>query len=106
MSQLSILKSLLGSTTASDEILQFYLDDASAIICDIRYSDIVEPQYMTTQIKIALELFSKRGAEGEISHTELGTVRMYERSDVSPSLIQSITPFARTPFSTVRVIGT
>lgn len=104
MSQLSLLKDLIGNPPESDSVLQFYLDNASDIICDLRNSNIVETQYLTTQIKIAIELYNKRGAEGEISHVENGLQRTYEKSDISPSLLANITPMVRTPYSTVRIV--
>jgi len=104
MSQLTRLKALLGNPPESDDVLQFYLDNASDIICDIRNSDIVENQYLTAQIKISIELFNKRGAEGEVGHGENGISRSYESADVSPSLLHQITPFMRTPLSVKRVI--
>lgn len=94
------------ASQCSDSVLQYYLDCASDIICDIRDCDIVESKYLNTQIKIAIELFNKRGVEGQVAHTEQGVARTYESSDISPSLLKAITPFAKTPFSTTRVIGT
>ena len=105
MDKLSLLKELLENPQVSDAVLQFYLDCAKNIICEIRFADYVEPQYETTQIKIAIELFSKRGAEGQLAHSENGIARTYERADVSPSLLAEVTPFARTPYSTVRTLG-
>ena len=104
MTQLELLKELLGNPTVSDSLLNFYLDNASDIICDIRNSDSVESKYSKTQIKIAIEMFNKRGAEGEVSHSENGISRSYEKADISPSLLMSITPMVKTPFSTTRVI--
>lgn len=104
MSQLSKLKSLLGSIPESDDVIQFYLDVAENIICDLRNSNVVEIQYLNVQIQIATELYNKRGAEGQLAHSENGISRSYEKSDVSPSLLSQITPMAKTPFSTVRVI--
>ena len=104
MTQLSLLKELLGSPQVSDAVLQFYLDNARDIICDIRNSTEVESKYSTIQVKMAVEMFSKRGAEGQISHTENGISRMYEKADISPSLIMQITPMAKTPFSKIRVV--
>ena len=95
----------MSSVYESDSILQFYLDSARDIICDIRNTDEVEQKYITTQLKIAIELYSKRGAEGEVAHNELGLSRSYESADVSPSLLATITPVVKTPFSTVREVG-
>lgn len=102
--QLQKLKSLLGNPSSEDDLLQFYLDNASDIICDIRNSNIVENKYLTTQIKMAIEMYNKRGVEGQSSHSENGISRTYERADISHSLIREITPVAKTPFSKIRVI--
>lgn len=107
MNQLELMKKLLEldvSQTNEDDILQFYLDNAKAIICDIRNTDNVEAQYKNTQIKIAIELYNKQGVEGQNLHAENGISRSYEKSNVSDSLIREITPFVRTPFSTVRSV--
>lgn len=105
MDVLTTMKSLLGLVDNSqDAVCQFYLDNAKDIICGLRNTDKVEPQYITTQVKIAIELYSKQGAEGQTSHSENGITRMYEKANVSPSLLNEITPFVRTPFSTVRTV--
>jgi len=79
------------------------LDSAKDVICEIRYTDYVESNFERTQIKIAIELYNKRGAEGQTEHGENGIERKYENSGISKSLLNEITPFAKTPFSTVRV---
>ena len=104
MSQLSLLKELLGNPPVSDSVLQFYLDSASDIICERRNSNLVEPQYSTVQVKMAIEMFNKAGAEGQTAHSENGLARTYESADVSPSLLNMVTPVVRTPLSTVRII--
>lgn len=104
MNQLEKLRLLLNEQQENDDLLQLYLDDAKNIICELRYTDEVEPQYLSTQLKIAMELYSKVGAEGQTSHSENGISRSYETADISPSLISNITPFVRTPFSKRRII--
>lgn len=104
MSQLDIFKAQIGTTSDSDAVLNFYLGLASDAICDIRYSDIVEPQYLNVQILMAIDLYNKRGAEGQTSHGENGISRSYESAGISPSLLAMVTPYVRTPFSTRRVI--
>lgn len=105
MDVLVTMKSLLGiEDTSQDSVCQFYLDNAKNIICELRNTDSVESQYLTTQVKIAIELYNKQGVEGQTSHSEIGITRMYEKSNVSPSLLAEITPFAKTPFSTVRTV--
>lgn len=103
MNQLEKLKRLLNEQE-NDELLELYLEDAKNIICELRYTYEVEPQYLSTQLKIAMELYSKSGAEGQTSHSENGISRTYEAADISPSLLSNITPFVRTPFSKRRVV--
>lgn len=100
--QLELLKSLVGSPTDKDEILEFCLDNAKDIICDIRNSNDVEDKYKSAQISIAIEIYNKRGAEGQTSHIENGLGRTYEGGDISSSVISRITPMVKSPFSKVR----
>lgn len=104
MEQLLKLKNQLGNPSDDDSILQFCLDNASDIICDIRNSNKVESKYLNTQISMAIEVYNKRGAEGQTSHSENGIGRSYEKGDISPSIIARITPVVKTPFSKVRVV--
>lgn len=104
MAQLNILKSLLDNPDVDDSILEFYLALASDVICDLRNTDIVESKFLNIQLQIAIELFNKRGAEGQTSHSENGISRGYEVANISPSLLARITPVVKTPYSTVRVI--
>lgn len=104
MEQLEKLKIQLDNPDVNDGILIFCLDRAKDIICDIRNSDKVENKYLTTQIAIAIEIYNKRGAEGQGSHTENGISRVYVNGDISHHLIRKITPIAKTPSSKVRVI--
>jgi hypothetical protein len=39
-------------------------------------------------------MLNKRGAEGEITHTENGVSRQYEDGDIPPSLLRRIVPMA------------
>lgn len=105
MTQLEKLKLLLSNPNVDDVILEFYLDNASDIICDIRNSNEIETKYLGVQIKMAIEMFNKQGAEGQTSHSENGISRTYENADISDSLLKQITPIAKTPFSSVRVVN-
>lgn len=104
MAQLQTLKAVLGNPDVEDAVLQFYLNNASDIICDIRHSERVESRYLTAQIKIAVELFNKVGAEGQVGHSENGVSRSYENAEVSASLLRLITPVAITPYSVKKVV--
>jgi hypothetical protein len=44
------------------------------------------------QIRIAVELFGKMGAEGQVAMSENGISRTWEAGDVSPSLLKYIVP--------------
>lgn len=102
--QLQKLKKLLGSQNSEDEVLTYLLDVAAEIITNIRFTDVVEPQYLNTQIQIAIELYNKMGVEGQVSHGENGINRTYESGDVSKSVLSRITPRARSLTDEVRVI--
>jgi hypothetical protein len=104
MDTLLLLKSLLGTPSDSDIVLQFYLDMAGAIICELRDSTVVETKYLTHQVQMAVELYNKRGAEGQIQHEENGIKRVYSSADISKELLSKIIPVAKTPYSTTRIV--
>lgn len=99
MNQLQLLRELLGNPQNSDEFLQFYLDTAKTIICELRNTNEVEPKFSNIQVKMAIEMYNKIGAEGQVSHSENGIGRSWESADVSPSLLSQITPKLKTPFT-------
>ena len=89
---------LISPDTASEELLTVLVEQAEGIVLNKRYpfgvpeGATVEARHEHIQIKIALELFSKMGAEGQTGHSENGISRSYEAADVSPSLLRQITP--------------
>lgn len=100
MSQLARLKLRLSGDqiVPNDDVLADYLESAKAIILNRRYpfedktdSDI-PVQYLDLQVRIALELVAKMGAEGQVAHSENGVSRTYTASEVSPSLLREIVP--------------
>lgn len=88
-----------------DNLLSDLLEDTGNIICDIRNSNIVEPKYLGIQVRMAVELYNKMGAEGQLSHNEQGLSRSYSNSDISGELLNQITPVAKGIDSDIRVIG-
>lgn len=54
----------------------------------------LEQRYVDLQYRIALDLYNKAGAEGEIAHSENGVSRSYESSWISKQLLQEVIPFA------------
>jgi hypothetical protein len=89
---------LLSPDTASDDLLLYLLEQSEGIILNRRYP-FGAPEGVTLsafheqiQLRIAMELFSKMGAEGQIEHAENGVTRKWEAADVSPSLLRLIVP--------------
>ena len=85
---------------ASVDLLDMLLSASAEIVLNRLYplgvpsGAVVPDRYAITQIQIAVELFSKMGAEGQLSHSENGISRTWEAADVSPSLLKRIVPFA------------
>ena len=102
MTQLERLKLKITEKVA-DEKLNDLLESAKYIILSRRYpfgdfpvneegNVTLEARYTDLQIRIAVELFAKEGAEGQVSHSENGTSRTWENANVSESLLREITP--------------
>jgi hypothetical protein len=53
-----------------------------------------EARYDHLQCEVAVDMFSRRGAEGERSHNENGISRAWETGGVSKSLLARIVPRA------------
>ena len=98
-SKLEQLKSLLGiSGTDEDALLLTLLSISAQKILDRVYPydptvTEVPARYETKQVEIAVYLYNKRGAEGQIVHNENGINRTYESADVPESLMRGITPY-------------
>lgn len=94
------LAALISPDTADNDLLLYLLEQAEGIILNRRYpfgapeGATLSPLHEQIQIRMALELFSKMGAEGQISHQENGVYRGYEAGDVSQSLLKLIVPVA------------
>ena len=92
------LKVLISPDTASDSILLYLLEQAEGIILSRRYpfgapeDTTLSATQQQIQIRIAVELFNKMGAEGQTSHDENGIKRTWAAGDVSPSLLRLIVP--------------
>jgi hypothetical protein len=98
MTQLERLKIRI-TEDVNDIELEEILESAKAVILSRRYPfgnyplDI-EERYKDLQIRIAVEMYNKRGAEGETSHSENGVSRTYSSANVSEELLREITPKA------------
>lgn len=92
------LTALISPDTADDSLLSVLLSQAEGIVLNRRYpfgipqGATVPEAYEHIQLQIAVELFSKMGAEGQTAHSENGIGRTYEAADISPSLLKRIVP--------------
>lgn len=96
--KLTALTTLISPDTADTDLLVVLLSNAEGIILSRRYpfgipsGAELPAQYEALQLRIVVELYSKMGAEGQVSHDENGVKRTWEAADVSPSLLRQITP--------------
>lgn len=94
--KLTALKAFVGDSD-TDEVLFTYLKLAGSKIIAKAYpyrDDVTEvpTKYEYLQIEIAAYMLNKRGAEGQISHSENGISRSYENADIPASMLKAITP--------------
>jgi hypothetical protein len=87
-----------NATGWSDDVLISYLKIAGQKILNraYPYDDTVTEvprRYSTLQCEIATYLLNKRGAEGEISHSENGIGRTYENADIPDSMLSNVIPY-------------
>lgn len=92
------LELLISPDKASAELLLALVEQAEGIVLNKRYpfgipeDATVPPAYENIQLRVAVELFTKMGAEGQTEHAENGVTRKFESADVSPSLLRAIVP--------------
>ena len=96
MDQLERLKIRITENTNDNELADI-LESAKAVILSRRFPfgeqpAEIEDKYKDLQIRIAVEMFNKRGAEGETAHSENGVSRSYASANVSEDLLREITP--------------
>lgn len=96
--KISKLAVLISPDTADERLLSLLISQAEGIVLNRRYpfgppdGATVDTRYEHIQLQIAVELFSKMGAEGQTAHNENGINRTYEAADVSASLLKRIIP--------------
>jgi len=73
----------IAPDTAEDEVLLSEIKTAETMILNKMYpfgypdNAVIPLRYERLQIKLAVELFTQRGAEGQASHSENGTTRTW-----------------------------
>lgn len=96
MTQLERLKLRITENVTDDE-LSDVLESAKAVILSRRFPfgeqpTTLESKYEDLQIRIAVEMFNKRGVEGQTAHNENGISRTYSSASVSEELLREVTP--------------
>lgn len=106
---MNVLERLKLRTGESDEnLLDDLLETAKYAILTRRFpygeyptddvgNVVVETKYQDLQYRMALDLYNKQGAEGQISHSENGVARSYESSWISVQLLEEVTPVVGIP---------
>lgn len=96
--KLDKLAVLIAPDTATDDLLLVLLEQAEGIVLNRRYpfgvpeNATLSAYHEQIQIRMALELFNKMGAEGQTMHIENGMQRTWAAGDVSPALLKMIVP--------------
>ena len=98
--KLSMLRVMIGQSNDgewSDDVLISYLAIAGQKIINraYPYDDTVTEvprRYGYLQCDIAAYLLNKRGAEGEVAHSENGISRSYESADIPESMLSEVVP--------------
>ncbi len=97
LNQLKILLDKQGDNSEDDLLLMLLTLSAQKILDRVYpYDDSIKEvpsRYATKHVEIAVYLYNKRGAEGQISHNENSINRTYESADVPESLMKGITPY-------------
>lgn len=92
------VSALIAPDTASDDLLLSLLEQSEGIILNRRYpfgapeGATLSAVHEQLQMRMAVELFNKMGAEGQTEHAENGVTRKWEAGDISPSLLRLIVP--------------
>ena len=98
--KLAMLRVMVGQPNEgdwSDDVLVSYLSIAGRKIINRAYPyddtmDEVPRRYGYLQCDIAAYLLNKRGAEGQLGHTENGITRSYASADVPEAMLSEVIP--------------
>lgn len=81
--KLIALQEMISPDTDTDEVLTHTLRAAEALVLNRMYpfgydnTAVVPSRYEQIQLQLAVELYSKRGAEGQTGHSENGVSRTW-----------------------------
>ena len=95
--KLTALKTAISPDVESDGVLAHVLSTAAVLILNRMYpfgyaDDAVVPtRYEQLQIELAVELYTRRGAEGQTSHSENGISRSWaEKSPILNRIVPRV----------------
>jgi len=101
-SKIDMLRRMMDGDETDQGILEVYLEIAGQKILNRMYpykTDYtgleVPDRYTGIQLKIAVYLLNKRGAEGQIQHIENGIHRNYGSADIPDGMLMEVIPFAQ-----------
>lgn len=100
MTQKEMLKLLVPEITNDD--ISVLLELSKGVILNERYpfgeyplndfgETYVEDRYKEIQVQMCIEMYNRRGSEGELQRNENGISRTYDTADISKSLLNRIT---------------
>ena len=91
----------LRTSELDESFLNDCLESAKNAILARRYpfgqSSVLEKRFEDLQFRIALDLYNKIGAEGQLTHSENGASRTWESSWISKQLLMEVTPLVGVP---------
>lgn len=98
MTRPEMIQLVMATAEETEDVVSSYLTLAEGIVRVRAYpfgdgTETIPAAYHTIVCQVATYLISKRGAEGEITHSENNTSRTYESGDVPASLLRHITPY-------------
>ena len=92
--KLAIMKAVIAPDTDTDEVLTAMLTLSAAQVLNRLYpfgyaeNISVPSRYEQLQIELAVEIYSKRGAEGQTGHSENGITRSWpEKSRILSQIV-------------------
>ena len=81
--KLDTMENMIAPDTETAEVLLDILSAAASLILNKMYpfgypeGTVIPPRYERLQIQLAVEIYSKRGAEGQTNHSENGISRSW-----------------------------
>lgn len=93
--KIAMLKSLTGETSSETISAYLFLAKSELIRKIYPYGDGTEEipvKYDGLHVQAAEYLLNKRGAEGEVQHSENGLTRTYESGGLPKALLEQIVP--------------